>query len=116
MASTPKYQVGRRTRWNRAHDIRMTDHAAYERWDERTPADAVAPETAFEAGEWVDHPELFGAGDLNRVRLYNADEWGAVLLCKGGSIRTVYRVRAIKHAGVRAYCRAHGRHDGGEAA
>lgn len=89
-SGSTKYSIGRRQRWAMNHPSlpRPTDHYV-ERWDERMPAAAVAPETALRYSLCVPSEArgLF-AGTVERepagVRLHggeaDGERFGAVII------------------------------------
>lgn len=103
------------TDWGVNRGIRLTQHAAA-RWDERTPPDSVAPETAYDHG--VDLPgyitrgiENPDHGDLDRTRLFarragptpGRTPYGAVFLIRDGHIVTVYTIDRFGDPPLEAY-------------
>jgi len=111
-----KYTTSGSESWHLQGDRpRLSDHAL-ERYDERMPAGAVAPETAWEHGQDVPESILswFTSSDKyqppERVRVYGdrADgEWYvAVLIVRerpGPTVVTCYRVETIHQPWRRAY-------------
>ena len=78
----------------------VTWHAG-DRWDDRTDADSVAPETAWAHGQRID-----AGGPLRNVDVRLHRDSGTLLLRKGGVIVSIYALddlqpavyRAVKHA------------------
>jgi len=73
-----------------ADDPIISAHAA-QRWDERTPADSVAPKTAWEHAQRVAGPEQTTHTDECRVHIST----GAVLLRVNHRIVTVLTEREL---------------------
>jgi hypothetical protein len=94
---------------------RLSGHAAT-KWDDRTPADSVAPETAYYRGEDVQDPAVVAFDDgADRVRVYHdPDGWVAVFLVHETRVVTVILCEMIGHLPTRRYLRAHGPHGGDE--
>jgi len=86
----------------------LSRHAA-ERYDERTPADAVAPETALrEAGPDAaivdhDHFDAGGQPDLDRVHCYRGAGWTVVFLEVGGCAVTCWTTADCRDRALAAY-------------
>lgn len=109
-----KYSVSQRTRWHRAQGVRMSDHAL-ERWDERTPDWACAPEVAWERGEDILHTELVDCRmpyDHDRARVYNAVDYCVVFPVRTHTITTVLDAARFDHAPTRSYLHSYGPHGG----
>lgn len=104
---------GSRTAWEVDQEVLVTEHAL-DRYDDRTPADAPAPERAWELGEDIAHPELLIAAHAetpaDRVRLYRRPQWGVAFLVVSPMVVTVWRPRDLNHGPTRAYLDAHGPH------
>lgn len=109
-----KYSVSERTRWTFHGFPRLTDHAA-DRWDERTPRDAVAPETAFEEGmdvsEVRDKVVDKGGQQPDQVVYWyertNLEAYGILFIVRDDVIKTVYRAEWINDEPTQAYLQAH---------
>lgn len=133
MSSTTKYgdQISDEWRWSCESGVHMSRHAS-ERWDERCPADAVAPETAWEQGVTIDESAhgLFADqyGNVpDEVRTFGEIEtsrpYQAVMIERNETIRTVL-TQGMFDAPTTAYIaellprivtkREHGRDAGGE--
>lgn len=99
MSSATKYgdQISSAWRWSCESGVNMSRHAS-ERWDERCPSDAVAPETAWEQGVIIDEKayrlfedqygnvpdEVRTFGEIGISRPYQA-----VMIERNETIRTV---------------------------
>lgn len=106
---TPSRFIDATHRWEKQADDRphFSDHAL-ERWDDRTPDDAVSPETAWERGIDADElrMEVFADADgraPDRVRVYGTAEFSVAFLVANGNVLTVYRPEWIDNGAVRAY-------------
>lgn len=106
--------------WQAQHGVRWTRHAL-DRWDERTPADALAPETAWRVGDEVDHPDVIRTNNgrtPDRARVYREADWGAVMLVSEhrdlDAVVTVYALDSVYDRRAREYCYSFGPHGGGE--
>lgn len=86
-------------RWSCDHDLDIVGHAL-RRWDERTPYDSVAPETAWEFGAVIHHSfhGVFKSADgelPDEVRTFFEttpaveESYQAVLIARDGVIKTV---------------------------
>lgn len=115
------YSISHSERWrlHSDHETRLSDHSL-ERWDERTPEDSVAPETAFDKSERVStiaHHLVDEGGQTPDVARFFYDTeasepYGIVFLIMrypGATdiCKTVYRVDMVEHGPTRAYLYAH---------
>ena len=85
---------------------------AEDRWTERMPASADGIETAWQRGATVDHVVSFFEDEdgnvADRVRLYRAvardgTAYSAVLIARGGVLRTAYQYDGVADSRVEAY-------------
>ena len=121
------YSISNRERWrlHSDHETRLSEHSI-DRWDERTPEDSVAPETAFDQSVDVStiahHLEDEGGQIPDEARFfYDADAskpYGIVFLVNRypdttNICKTIYRADMVHHGPTRAYLYAHRNEFGG---
>lgn len=125
---SPKYRVTERDRWTMRHP-RLSDHAL-ERWDERAPDDARAPEFGYLFSIGV--KELLGARhfhdsskdkDATLIRVYHGqtrsgEQYGMVFVGHEIAdddviITTVYRIQNTHSGPLRSYFWALSHENGG---
>lgn len=125
MSHGHKYNVGVSKSWARRnglpelsdHITGIGDHDDSDRWDERMPADAYAPETVLKHSHTIDGaerlPKWNGTGDdrgdpPQEIRIANCvtedDEWyRPVFIVRHDVCVTVIDAHTIHHAPTRAY-------------
>jgi hypothetical protein len=107
-----KYSVGQVQRWNLNHEVRFSEHAL-ERWDERTPLDSCAPETAWDRGVDIEHPRLVegrNSPPIDRARVYRNETTGtwAVFIVRDDVVVSVLAAATMQHGPTRAYLYGYG--------
>jgi len=99
-----KYSVGARGKWRHQHDVAMTDHAAYDRWDERTPAWSCSPEHAYEHAIKISDLRMQAFQDRggqtpDRVRFWaernGPRRYGVVFIVRDEAIVTIYALDSL---------------------
>lgn len=99
-----KYSVPKRSQWAHKTGLYISDHCA-QRWLERTPHDAIAPETAVERAVAdsfvVGHPDIYA----DRVYIYAPADlaYGAVFIREDRYLKTVCRIEGYDDPALRAY-------------
>jgi len=105
----------------------MTNHARRQ-YEKRTPRDAVGYHEAWERGEYIKHEDVARSPDgreIEDVRVYHDPDGWVIAFIVGrdrwGSARrprvvvSCLAAETYQHKPTRAYVRAHGPHDGGDA-
>lgn len=116
--SRSKYgRIGSRLQHAADHDVPFISDHAHDRWDERMPADAVAPETALEHGTretdiiHLPHYEQHEEGPPDALWLFYettrtaSEKYYAVLIERHGAITTAFRMAGIRYPPLKAYLR-----------
>lgn len=114
-----KYGLSRRMRWANAGNPYLTD-AAEQKWDTRTPADSVAPETAFEQAvdvsvlalnlrshRYGEPDALYYYYDRTDDPAWDDDKYGALFVVADEVVKSVFPLAFVDHGPTRAYLGAY---------